>query len=55
MEQLDSEAFHQWGEETQQRYLKDTKPILAPFAEHYEEVQKQMDIREKIYQRQISK
>jgi len=55
MENSDPNAFHMWGEETQQRYLRVIYPILEPFAQHYNVVKKEMEVREKIYQKQISK
>ena len=54
MEESDPKWFHLLGEEVQQGYIRDIKPVLEPFAEHYNSVKHEMDVRESIYQKQIS-
>lgn len=53
LEKTNPAYFYQIREDSQRTYLCDTKPVLEPYAKHYEPIRIQMRAREDIYQRQV--
>jgi hypothetical protein len=55
MEKQNPEVFREWGEELQRRYLSEIKPVLESYAQYFPQIKSQMEFREQIYKKQISK